>query len=176
MTDVLSQMLNDPMTRAALSAGGEDSLGNEANQENSSVPSQNNDESGRMDAEENAETSNTRETGEAASTSEPTTSGATGSQCVSRLYNHLTTLRSLREGFLEQHGQEPSLNLRYSQQSTANATISLNVVDEISRARVDTLSSNKSVPSTSKPQPSNKSSSTPLDDETVNCLICKILS
>ncbi|RZC36833.1 hypothetical protein BDFB_003467 [Asbolus verrucosus] len=26
MTDVLSQMLNDPMTRAALSAGGEDSL------------------------------------------------------------------------------------------------------------------------------------------------------
>lgn len=26
MTDVLSRMLNDPMTRAALSAGGEDSL------------------------------------------------------------------------------------------------------------------------------------------------------
>lgn len=29
MTDVLSRMLNDPMTRAALSAGGEDSLDQE---------------------------------------------------------------------------------------------------------------------------------------------------
>lgn len=35
MTDVLSQMLNDPMTRAALSAGGEDSLDpNETSQRN----------------------------------------------------------------------------------------------------------------------------------------------
>lgn len=31
MTDVLSRMLNDPMTRAALSAGGEDSLDSEDN-------------------------------------------------------------------------------------------------------------------------------------------------
>lgn len=30
MTDVLSRMLNDPMTRAALSAGGEDSLDQES--------------------------------------------------------------------------------------------------------------------------------------------------
>lgn len=36
MTDVLSRMLNDPMTRAALSAGGEDSLDQEnQNQEDS---------------------------------------------------------------------------------------------------------------------------------------------
>lgn len=35
MTDVLSRMLNDPMTRAALSAGGEDSLdSNEQHLEN----------------------------------------------------------------------------------------------------------------------------------------------
>lgn len=168
MTDVLSQMLNDPMTRAALSAGGEDSLENEANQESSSGPSQNNDESATMDTEENAERANTRESETAASTSEPATSEATGSPCVSRLYNQLTTLRNLREGFIEQHGQEPSLSLRYSQQSTANATISLNVGDEIGRARVDTLNSNKSVPSTSQTQASKKSSSTPLGDETVS--------
>lgn len=34
MTDVLSRMLNDPMTRAALSAGGEDSLDQPPQQQN----------------------------------------------------------------------------------------------------------------------------------------------
>lgn len=156
MTDVLSQMLNDPVTRAALSAASEEAA------------SQNNEESATTNAEENSETTSTRDTGETASSSEATSSGATGSQCVSRLYNHLSTLRNLREGFIEQHGQEPSLSLRYSQQSTANASVSLNVVDEISQARVDTLSTNKSVPSTS--QTSNKRSSARLDDETVSRL------
>ena len=42
MTDVLSQMLNDPMTRAALSAGGEDSLDqNEGQQNNTSAQGEN---------------------------------------------------------------------------------------------------------------------------------------
>lgn len=44
------------------------------------------------------------------------------------LRNHLTTLRSLREGFIEQHGSEPSVSLKYSEQSTSNSTISLKVV------------------------------------------------
>lgn len=34
-------------------------------------------------------------------------------------------LRSLRQGFIERHGSEPSVSLRYSDQSTSNSTISL---------------------------------------------------
>lgn len=37
MTDVLSRMLNDPMTRAALSAGGEDSLDQESQNQDDSA-------------------------------------------------------------------------------------------------------------------------------------------
>lgn len=48
--------------------------------------------------------------------------------------SHLTALRNLRHGFIEQHGSEPSVSLRYSQQSTSNSTISLRVGDEIDRA------------------------------------------
>lgn len=47
---------------------------------------------------------------------------------------HLTALRNLRHGFIEQHGSEPSVSLRYSQQSTSNSTISLRVGNEIDRA------------------------------------------
>lgn len=36
-------------------------------------------------------------------------------------------LRTLRQGFIEQHGSEPSVSLRYSDQSTSNSTISLRV-------------------------------------------------
>lgn len=41
MTEVLSRMLNDPMTRAALSAGGEDALNSENPQGNSQEASEN---------------------------------------------------------------------------------------------------------------------------------------
>lgn len=52
MTDVLSRMLNDPMTRAALSAGGEDSL----DQQSSSQMQQSNEEN-RSNVESNADSS-----------------------------------------------------------------------------------------------------------------------
>lgn len=51
-----------------------------------------------------------------------------------RLRSHLTALRNLRHGFIEQHGSEPSVSLRYSQQSSSNSTISLRVGDEVDRA------------------------------------------
>lgn len=48
MTDVLSRMLNDPMTRAALSAGGEDSVDpNEQQLENREGENSNQDGSNR---------------------------------------------------------------------------------------------------------------------------------
>jgi hypothetical protein len=73
------------------------------------------------------------------------------SACVTSLYSHLTTLRNLRDGFIEQHGSEPSVSLRYSQQSTANATISLRVGDELSRGSFDaSRNDDSSVPSTSQ--------------------------
>ncbi|XP_033224955.1 DDB1- and CUL4-associated factor 6-like isoform X2 [Belonocnema kinseyi] len=58
MTDVLSRMLNDPATRAALSGGGEDSLEGvmEQHVENNQNNSENNGES---NAESNGETGNT---------------------------------------------------------------------------------------------------------------------
>lgn len=52
------------------------------------------------------------------------------SNITSHLHNHLTALRSLREGFIEQHGAEPSVSFRYSQQSTSNSTICLRVVNQ----------------------------------------------
>ena len=42
------------------------------------------------------------------------------------LRNRLMMLRNLRQGFIDQHGAEPSVSLRYSDQSTSNSTISLN--------------------------------------------------
>lgn len=46
---------------------------------------------------------------------------------MSRLRSDLTTLRNLRHGFIEQHGSEPSVSLKYSEQSSSNSTISLRV-------------------------------------------------
>lgn len=43
------------------------------------------------------------------------------------LRDRLSMLRSLRQGFIDQHGLEPTLSLRYSDQSTSNSTISLRV-------------------------------------------------
>lgn len=188
MTDVLSQMLNDPMTRAALSAGGEDSLDpNETEQRGllansnpeEAVASANQNEtapSGQSEAvpEEASTTENvdtsvvTMETESSESETQPTEVASTSSMtteppppetgseegqvdspaCVTRLYSHLTTLRNLRHGFIEQHGSEPSVSLRYSQQSTANATISLRVGDELNRGA--TFDNDVAMPSTSE--------------------------
>lgn len=41
------------------------------------------------------------------------------------LRQRLSVLRSLREGFIEQTGAEPSVSLRYFDQSTSSSTISL---------------------------------------------------
>ena len=58
MTDVLSRMLNDPATRAALSGGGEDSL--EGVMEQHVENNQNSIENdGEMNAERNSESENT---------------------------------------------------------------------------------------------------------------------
>lgn len=64
----------------------------------------------------------------------------------SHLHNHLTALRNLREGFIEQHGAEPSVSFRYSQQSTSNSTISLKVA---TNQPTTASTSNASAPSTS---------------------------
>lgn len=51
MTDVLSRMLNDPMTRAALSAGGEDSLDQDAQRQDESNAASTNETSSAATAE-----------------------------------------------------------------------------------------------------------------------------
>ncbi|KYB29923.1 DDB1- and CUL4-associated factor 6-like protein [Tribolium castaneum] len=132
MTDVLSQMLNDPMTRAALSAGGEDSLDpNETSQRNILGEGQSNSSAQEENAEQPVEQSQNEAEGEqsvhteaeevattsrqdqepSASTSNAEERQSETSACVTSLYSHLTTLRNLRDGFIEQHGSEPSVSL-----------------------------------------------------------------
>nr|XP_970419.2 PREDICTED: DDB1- and CUL4-associated factor 6 [Tribolium castaneum] len=187
MTDVLSQMLNDPMTRAALSAGGEDSLDpNETSQRNilgerqsnSSAPEENaeqpveqsqneaeGEQSVQTEAEEVATTSR-QDQEPSASTSNAEERQSETSACVTSLYSHLTTLRNLRDGFIEQHGSEPSVSLRYSQQSTANATISLRVGDEFNRGNFDNSQNDASaVPSTSQSEHTSMRSPSGLADD-----------
>lgn len=62
MTDVLSRMLNDPMTRAALSAGGEDSVDpNEQPLENREGENSTNEgENSNMETEQNEQGQNSR--------------------------------------------------------------------------------------------------------------------
>lgn len=69
------------------------------------------------------------------------------SSITSHLHNHLTALRHLREGFIEQHGAEPSVSFRYSQQSTSNSTISFMVANDQSNSGES--QDNANVPSTS---------------------------
>uniref|UniRef100_A0A1Y1LGV7 Uncharacterized protein n=2 Tax=Photinus pyralis TaxID=7054 RepID=A0A1Y1LGV7_PHOPY len=138
MTDVLSRMLNDPLTRAALSAGGEDSL-DENEQDAAPVQSSEDssdaitglDETGNMEVDDSANAS-TSET--ATADSEASKPSEYKSPVMSHLRNHLTTLRNLRHGFIEQHGSEPSVSLKYSEQSTSNSTISLRAGNEVDRA------------------------------------------
>lgn len=49
-------------------------------------------------------------------------------------------LRSLRQGFIEQHGTEPSVSLRYFEQSTSNSTISLRPGNFVNDEDADTPS------------------------------------
>lgn len=60
------------------------------------------------------------------STTSTTSTTPINTSIVTRhLRQRLSVLRSLRQGFIEQHGTEPSVSLRYSEQSTSNSTISL---------------------------------------------------
>ncbi|KAK5640506.1 hypothetical protein RI129_011317 [Pyrocoelia pectoralis] len=155
MTDVLSRMLNDPLTRAALSAGGEDSL-DENDQEEAAQAHSGDDSSdvtagmddsnsSNMEIEDSANTSTSDTT---ATDSEASKQSEYKSPVMSHLRNHLTTLRNLRHGFIEQHGSEPSVSLKYSEQSTSNSTISLRAGSEIDRTSF-VGNSEATVPSTS---------------------------
>ncbi|KAJ8954049.1 hypothetical protein NQ318_004353 [Aromia moschata] len=137
MTDVLSRMLNDPMTRAALSAGGEDSVDPD---ENAQRILENREGAPRRRKQTVSPWRPTREARQRArrppsraSSGARRPPGRASSGVSSHLHNHLTTLRNLREGFIEQHGAEPSVSFRYSQQSTSNSTISLRVGNEVNR-------------------------------------------
>lgn len=205
MTDVLSRMLNDPMTRAALSAGGEDSLDREDDAQVASPPpaepptpanasqlSQSEPEAAPSIVVEQAleaETASVTQTSSAptqalrtdagehsrryacmmivqqhpipkpptldcqckftdalffssSSSITPASLSSDSNQSVSsnvntslvtkQLRNRLSILSSLRQGFIEQHGAEPSVSLRYSDQSTSNSTISLSASSYIS--------------------------------------------
>nr|CAH7766204.1 unnamed protein product [Callosobruchus chinensis] len=152
MTDVLSRMLNDPMTRAALSAGGEDSVDSDENSqrilesreaETAAAASSSNGDNNAMETDQSGQSQSTTETSTTnqetnQSTSETSTPGSNRSNITSHLHNHLTALRNLREGFIEQHGAEPSVSFRYSQQSTSNSTISLRVGNEVNRNEANT--------------------------------------
>lgn len=96
----------------------------------------------------------------ASTSSEAEAENATGerpteynSPVMSHLRNHLTTLRNLRHGFIEQHGSEPSVSLKYSEQSTSNSTISLRVGNEIDRENYVDNEEDAPMPSTSEAEP-----------------------
>lgn len=161
MTDVLSRMLNDPMTRAALSAGGEDSLDPGATErqrqlsEESSTsrrpsesldPAQENvqEEDHQMDTAEvqpvttsaPAEIEEPDERNEAclvdSSVEERSEMVAAEPEAsTSSLSDHLSSLRHLRHGFIEQTGSEPSVSLKYSLQGSSMSTISLQVGNDM---------------------------------------------
>ncbi|XP_022915906.1 DDB1- and CUL4-associated factor 6-like isoform X2 [Onthophagus taurus] len=189
MTRVLSHMLNDPMTRAALNAVGDGGPEGEnatvdvtadAN-ENNAEASQNNEENNSMVLETSPASSqnnadcDTNSSEGADFSSQPSSSQTTRSEAMEtedgeeenqdeggedkkednctkkvqstssnqtshtvdpstintsiitrHLRQHLSLLRSLRQGYIAQHGDEPSVSLRYFDQSTSGSTISLN--------------------------------------------------
>lgn len=134
MTDVLSRMLNDPMTRAALSAGGEDSVDADENSQrgleggSAGIPGS----GGSVETDDGRGEENTEQPVQwvycfvlgiadviekrfrPTSTSEPATPNQTGenSAVTIDLHNHLAALRNLRRGFINQHGSEPSVSFR----------------------------------------------------------------
>ncbi|KAF5296165.1 hypothetical protein FQA39_LY12619 [Lamprigera yunnana] len=149
MTDVLSRMLNDPLTRAALSAGGEDSLDDDLENtqqlsDESSAGTASTDNSNTEMAEPTATS-----TSEAESTETDNVKTEYKSPIMNDLKSQLTTLKNLRHGFIEQHGSEPSVSLKYSEQSTSNSTISLKVGDEFNHGNFGDNSDEGAKPSTS---------------------------
>lgn len=197
MTNVLFRMLNDPLTRAALSAGGEDSLetnSSQNSQQHAQAATQTEEQIGdgnpeRVDLDVD-ESMNEGETSEdiedtssdtsfntatsSAGTARQTemkneqtqTEGTIGDQSRSQVASseqiqpsddsEFTDLReqlsSLRHGFIEKHGSEPSVSLHYSEQSSTNSTIKLGVGNELDRSNYNT-----SLPSSSKNSVQEKS-------------------
>lgn len=139
MTEVLARMLHDPVTRATLSGVGEDSLEPE-------IVERLADTHHRTDPESTVTSSSANEESnvDANTLSEPSTSSAEPSRLSSDLHNNLNILKNLRQGFMNQHGTEPSVSFKYSNQSTSNSTISLtcnalNNVQESSLASAEDL-------------------------------------
>ncbi|XP_045462964.1 DDB1- and CUL4-associated factor 6-like isoform X1 [Harmonia axyridis] len=145
MTEVLSRMLNDPVTRATLSGIGEEALDPESVQRLTDNPDETNpnlslEDDGRNQVSNSDNTSSPSDATETLpishgvstssgqqSLSQPSTSSDSDSSAVSRdLHNNLNVLRNLRQDFIEHHGSEPSVSLKYSSQSTSQSTISLN--------------------------------------------------
>lgn len=91
------------------------------------------------------------------------------SPITNHLRSHLTTLRNLRHGFIEQHGAEPSVSLTYSQQSTSNSTISLRVGDELERANF--LADNEDAPVASTSGGSSQAKKDLVSDNFFNLLV-----
>lgn len=170
MTNVLFRMLNDPLTRAALSAGGEDSLetnsssahSHENTLENNAHPEESmeqhdtsaeernetNEQSQEMETESQDNITPAAPQQSPAPDSNPANSieipgnEASGSNAqikscdtqdhmVNQLHDKLSTLR---HGFIEKHGSEPSVSLRYSDQSSSSSTIRLGVSNELDRS------------------------------------------
>ncbi|KAL3285002.1 hypothetical protein HHI36_019131 [Cryptolaemus montrouzieri] len=178
MTEVLSRMLNDPVTRASLSGVGDESLDPESarrladnhveslDSSNSTLPDT--DENPSSVENEQTESDNVTEadadhtTDSAAveqdeavqrqpgsSSDQPSASSSVGPSRVSRdLHNHLAVLRNLRQDFIEHHGSEPSVSFKYSRQSTSKSTISLKCNKEDSKH--GTAGDAENAPSTSK--------------------------
>ncbi|XP_019875248.1 DDB1- and CUL4-associated factor 6 [Aethina tumida] len=156
MTDVLSRMLNDPMTRAALSAGGEDSVDPESRDADAEPAQQAQGETAEADDQQNEQGNSSSQQVEepAQSAASTSTAGETSSrrsslEVVGALQNHLSALQHLRAGFIEQHGAEPSVSFHYSQQSTSNSTISLRVGGDVD-GNFDDDEEAGTVPSTSQ--------------------------
>ncbi|KAJ8940357.1 hypothetical protein NQ314_010739 [Rhamnusium bicolor] len=171
MTDVLSRMLNDPMTRAALSAGGEDSVDPDENAQrilenregSATTPqeegvSMETDQSGQNAGDSGSSNETSAQDGSSSQSNQDSSNRGTSS-VTSHLHSHLTALRNLREGFIEQHGAEPSVSFRYSQQSTSNSTISLRVGNEVNR-NYEEGSGVTNVPSTSDNGANNQNATT----------------
>ncbi|XP_049786916.1 DDB1- and CUL4-associated factor 6-like isoform X1 [Schistocerca cancellata] len=153
MTDVLSRMLNDPATRAALSGGGEDSLEGGAGEPAERRFSALSLDPAQPDSSSAAGASSPTPSGQEGSSSaatpaeteEPQPSDSTSSEeapDAALLQNKISNLQDqltcMRDGFIERHGVEPAVRLVYSDKSSSSGTISLGVGDELARERSPT--------------------------------------
>lgn len=89
-------------------------------------------------------------------------------QSNSTVNSEFTSLRdqlsTLREGFIEKHGSEPSVSLHYSEQSSTNSTIKIGVSDELNRSYVPPCSS-QSLPNDAVSKNETSDVQDPLVDE-----------